>query len=231
MYHKVSIDVQDFLTISTDQLLQQLSWIQSRFTVVRLSEVVAHVERQIPLPPNALLVTFDDGYSNNFNLAYPIFKRLNMPFSIFLVGNFINQQMAFDGEVQSFLSSNNLLEMSDLVEFGYHSSAHLNLMTIDPDEWENEIQNGIQSVAHLPISIQKTWAYTFGKFPKKDKVLFDRLQTIFKNQKIACAFRIGNRKNSLPIKNKYAIERLDIRGNQSFLKFKLKVRFGKIFAF
>lgn len=216
MYHKVSIDVQDFLTISTDQLLQQLSWIQSRFTVVRLSEVVAHVERQIPLPPNALLVTFDDGYSNNFNLAYPIFKRLNMPFSIFLVGNFINQQMAFNGEVQSFLSSNNLLEMSDLVEFGYHSSAHLNLMTIDPDEWENEIQNGIQSVAHLPISIQKTWAYTFGKFPKKDKVLFDRLQTIFKNQKIACAFRIGNRKNSLPIKNKYAIERLNIRGNQSF---------------
>ena len=45
------------------------------------------------------------------------------------------------------------------------------------------------------------------------------------------AFRIGNRVNKFPFKNKYEIQRIDIKGQDSLLKFKLKLRFGKLKLF
>jgi hypothetical protein len=72
------------------------------------------------------------------------------------------------------------------------------------------------------------WAYTYGAYPKRNKTEFDAIKIAFKNAGISCAFRIGNRINKLPIKDPYKIERIDVRGDESFLRFRLKVGFGKI---
>lgn len=228
MYHKVSEVNTDFLTVNSKQLKQQLVWLKARYHIITLSNLLAHIEHGTPLPPKALLITFDDGYENNYTLAYPIFKALNMPFSIFLVGSFINQTTMYDGQMQTFLNTYQLAEMSDIVEYGFHSISHQHLMNLPQNEWQQEIEAGVSCLQNLPVFIQKAWAYTYGGFPKKDKHAFIQLVQIFKKQNISCAFRIGNRKNRLPIKNPYAIQRIDIIGNDSFLRFKWKVLLGKI---
>jgi hypothetical protein len=43
--------------------------------------------------------------------------------------------------------------------------------------------------------------------------------------------RIGNQINKFPFKNPYEIMRIDIKGEDSLLKFKLKLRFGKLKLF
>ena len=43
------------------------------------------------------------------------------------------------------------------------------------------------------------------------------------NQKVAYGLRIGNRLNSLPLKNNYELNRLDIKGEDRLIKFKLKL--------
>lgn len=227
MYHKVSLTQRDFLTVSLEQLQWQLDYIQKHYNVIKLSDLVAHIELGKALPDNALLITFDDGYANNFELAYPEFKSRQLPFSVFLVANFINKTIEHDGIQQLFLGEQQILDMRDFAEFGYHSLNHENLMDINPDHWENHIKTTLSSCAHLPMV--NAWAYTYGQFPKKDIKQFKRLTDLFKLNKLSLAFRIGNRLNQVPMNEPFKIQRLDIRGNESKLKFKLKTWFGKLF--
>ena len=50
-------------------------------------------------------------------------------------------------------------------------------------------------------------------------------------QDVAFGLRIGNRLNLLPFKNNHELNRLDIKGEDSLLKFKLKLKLGKLSLF
>lgn len=228
MYHKVSNSETDFLTVNVLQLKQQLIWLKEHYQIIKLSDLYQHITSKKALPPKALLITFDDGYKNNFELAYPIFKELNLPFCIFLVANFINHSVDYDNQIQDFLNINNLEEMSDLAEYGLHSLNHLNINDINKDELEIEIKNCHYKISSFTDKLVPIWAYTYGAYPKKDQIKLQNLINIFNENKIVAAMRIGNRINSLPIKSPYEIQRIDIRGEFSFGKFKRKVMFGKI---
>lgn len=229
MYHKVSESETDFLTVSEKQLHQQLIWLKKKFTIITLRDLTQALKIGKSLPINPLLITFDDGYLNNYTLAYPIFKQYRIPFSIFLVSSFIGKKVKYDNQEQVFLNETQLIEMQDLVQYGFHGSEHKHLMDLTPEAWNEEIETCKSELSKLNISAEPVWAYTYGGFPKKNKSLFDKLKLAFKNNNIHCAFRIGNRINQLNFKEPYALQRIDIRGNESFLKFKLKVRFGKLF--
>ena len=44
-----------------------------------LDKVVENIKKKIPFEKNSFCVTFDDGFENNFTIAAPILKRLNIP--------------------------------------------------------------------------------------------------------------------------------------------------------
>ena len=227
MYHKIDTNRKDFLTVLKKDFEKQMQFVSQNYTPIRLSMLMEHIQKGTDLPKNSILITFDDGFANNFHLAYPVCKRLNLPFAIFPVAKFIGTNSNFDGENQEFLNKEQMLSMSDLVEFGYHSHDHKNLMEIEAIEWKNEIKKAIETAQKFEISMLPFWAYTYGSYPKNNSNNFTLLKNIFKELGIISAFRIGNRLNILPLKDQYKIERIDIRGNDSFLKFRLKLRFGK----
>jgi len=229
MYHKVSRNTQDFLTVSAAQLEKQLRYIKKRYNIITLAMLNDHIKQNTPLPENSLLITFDDGFENNYHVAYPIFSKLKIPFAIFLVSDFIAKTLPFDGKNQSFMNANQLSEMKDLVQFGLHSSEHQNINDLAVSSWFSEIDSCKKKLLDLGIVCLPIWAYTYGQFPKKNKEHFAMLKDIFKQTGVVGALRIGNRINRLPLKNVFQINRIDIRGNQSFFRFMLKVMFGKIF--
>ena len=55
----------------------------SNCAVLALEDAVDRL-RQGDVPDNAVVVTFDDGYKDNFLNAFPILKQLSIPASIFL---------------------------------------------------------------------------------------------------------------------------------------------------
>jgi peptidoglycan/xylan/chitin deacetylase (PgdA/CDA1 family) len=229
MYHKVHVNRRDYLTVDVQQLREQLVFLQKNYSIIRLSDLIAHIQQGQELPEKALLITFDDGYLNNYELAYPVFKELNIPFSIFLVADFIGKKHLYDGDLQEFISSDKLLEMQDIVEYGLHSTSHQDINNLPENLWHSEIRKCVSTLSSLPIKIQMAWAYTYGSFPRENQELVEKLEHAMKDNQVVCAFRIGNRINNIPLKTPYYIERIDIRGTQSFFKFKLKVRFGKLF--
>jgi len=227
MYHKVA-EEPDFLTVTPEDFEQQLQFIKRHFTPIRLSDLLQHLKTQTPLPDKAALISFDDGYLDNYTNAYPLLDKHQIPFSIFLVADYIGKTVVHDQKQQQFLSVDQLKAMQVLAEYGCHSNAHINLMDLESALWKDEIEQCYQKLQSLDITIQDAWAYTYGAYPKKDQKKFQHLKNVFKTTGITCAFRIGNRINSLPIKDKYAIERIDVRGNQSIWHFKFKSWLGKI---
>lgn len=64
---------------------RQMEYVARRFTVIDLDTLVQHVRDGAPLPPRPALVTFDDGYQDNYAAAFPILRRLGLPAVIFII--------------------------------------------------------------------------------------------------------------------------------------------------
>ncbi|GAB4554219.1 MAG: polysaccharide deacetylase family protein [Anaerolineae bacterium] len=67
------------------QFEMQMTWIKRRFNVITLDQCIAALTSKANLPPRPLLITFDDGYLDNYTNAYPTLKRLGLPAVIFLM--------------------------------------------------------------------------------------------------------------------------------------------------
>src|SRR5262245_5247171 len=77
MYHKVGNPPPDSklkkLWVSADQLREQMSYLASHgYTPILFKDLYRHWDKKSPLPPKPVLITFDDGYANNFENALPI---------------------------------------------------------------------------------------------------------------------------------------------------------------
>lgn len=82
-------------TISADLFRQCLELFVRHYTVVSLDDVLRAKEGTLPLPPCALLITFDDGWQDNFEYALPILKQLRLPAALFAVGEAVDRSSAY----------------------------------------------------------------------------------------------------------------------------------------
>lgn len=80
-------DSYDFLSdnfVSAAAFERQLQWLSSRYRPVSLAAVVAALDGGAPLPARAATVTFDDGFANNYSVAFPLLQRYGVPATMFL---------------------------------------------------------------------------------------------------------------------------------------------------
>lgn len=232
MYHKISADGQnDFLTVSTNNLKAQFDHLRTEgYSPVLLSEVIKFVRFGKPLPPKPVLITFDDGYRDNYTAMYPLLKQYGMKANIFLVPTFLQQQeeeAPLPG-VPDYLRISDIRNMDrQLVEFGLHSYDHQSYKTLSATEVDKDIVKTKAMLITLKVPFQPCLAFPYGAFPKRNPVKLHDFFNTLSNNNIVLAFRIGNRLNRLPLKNPLLVQRLDIRGNDSFDKFVTLLRKGK----
>lgn len=87
-----------------------------------LEELEKYVHGEISLPLKTVVITFDDGYQNNYIYAYPILKKYGFRAAIFIIGARIEEQTVdFDPAKKSFLSYNELEASSDIFEYHSHT--------------------------------------------------------------------------------------------------------------
>ncbi|MDQ7036278.1 MAG: polysaccharide deacetylase family protein [Anaerolineae bacterium] len=64
---------------------EQIDWVSKHFNVIDLATLHAHIVDEKALPERALLITFDDGYMDNYTNALPVLKKYGLPAVIFIV--------------------------------------------------------------------------------------------------------------------------------------------------
>ncbi|WP_282938697.1 polysaccharide deacetylase family protein [Paenibacillus sp. RC67] len=92
-YHHIDDQIVGDVTIKTELFREQLTdMLQRGYQFISLSQFKAYLAGG-PVPPNAVLVTFDDGYQSFYTRAYPILKELNIPAVNFVITKDIDQPL------------------------------------------------------------------------------------------------------------------------------------------
>ena len=87
MYHHLDAVGNDTTIVTPERFeehMQALS--RAGYTAVLPRDLRAFVEKGTPLPDRAVLITFDDGYLSNYEVAWPILERYGMCAAIFVIG-------------------------------------------------------------------------------------------------------------------------------------------------
>ncbi len=98
MYHGVCHTAEahgDWLQLPERQFYEQMEYLAANCDVVSLWDAINGKDLPRYHRGPQVVITFDDGYYNNYEFAYPILKRLGLPATIFLVTSFINTSRLF----------------------------------------------------------------------------------------------------------------------------------------
>jgi peptidoglycan/xylan/chitin deacetylase (PgdA/CDA1 family) len=82
-------------TLTTEVFGQCLAFFGRHYSVVSEAEVLASRAEGRALPRNALLVTFDDGWSDNADHALPVMRKFGFPGLLFVVSDVIGRRQPF----------------------------------------------------------------------------------------------------------------------------------------
>jgi len=149
VYHKIGAppagsQLKD-LWVSPEKFRAQVAWLLAHgYTTVLFSDVMKAHKNNKPLPAKAVLITFDDGYENNYAHAYKILRELGAKGNIFVVFNTIGKaNLWHNPATESWVNMAGiemLKEMQDsgVIEFGSHTMNHPNLGKIPLEDaaWE-----------------------------------------------------------------------------------------------
>ena len=227
MYHDVSSSKSDGLTISVSNLEDQLRWLsQNGYRSYHCSEL----SKLQKLPSRkSVLITFDDAYVNQFELAYPLLQKYQLKATIFVPLQFIGNTDQWNEGKYPIMNAAQLKSLNaDVIELAHHSYGHINYATETLETVANDLEKSFQEIERLSLPIQPYLAYAYGKFPRDPthKTAFFELLEQYGFQ---YAFRIGNKVSTFPFKQRFEIKRLDIKGEFSLSRFRRKLSFGQLF--
>ncbi|MDR2236826.1 MAG: polysaccharide deacetylase family protein [Chryseobacterium sp.] len=225
MYHKVqpekNISGKDTLTVTVEDLEEQLQYIKNNYTTLFFNELEANrtTERK-------LILTFDDGYLNNLQYLIPLLEKYRLKATIFIPTELIQKDE--NSEQRTMMTFEEIRSLNpECVEIALHSHSHRNYSQISLQEAHDDLRKNIRTLEEQKIPFTKVLAYPYGKFPKKGQAKTDFFSMLEQNE-IISALRIGNNMAYFPWKNKFEIKRIDIKGGDSFGVFKWKLRLGKV---
>ena len=97
MYHSVGIPNKkwsfNYLTCPYNQFESQLKWINNwGFKTILLDELYEYMSDGVEIPDNSVVLTFDDGYVDNWVFAYPLLKKYNMKAIIYVNPEFVESR-------------------------------------------------------------------------------------------------------------------------------------------
>lgn len=135
MYHSVLKDSKKSgkFVITPTAFEDDLKYIKdNKFTPIFMSDLINYIHKGTKLPQKPIILTFDDGYYNNYTYVYPLLKKYNMKAVISIVGTYTDLYTQNEDKATEYahLNWDTINEMMDsgLVEFQNHS---YNLHTTD----------------------------------------------------------------------------------------------------
>jgi peptidoglycan/xylan/chitin deacetylase (PgdA/CDA1 family) len=156
MFHHITdekVEASPACISSINNFLQVLEYLKrNNIKVVSIDEALINIKKK--MLSGFAVITFDDGMEDTFEVAYPILKKYNFPFTVYITLSFLNKE--------GYLLSKqlNILNKEPLCTLGAHSMNHPVLMTS-----ENAKEEIVQSKRLLENIINKEvvhFAYPYG---------------------------------------------------------------------
>ncbi len=148
--------------VRADVFDAQLSWLSSRgFRSTTLQRLGTALKDGSPLPPRSVVITFDDGYASNLEVAWPILQRHGFTATIFVVTGCIGGFNEFDaGEASPparMLSAGQVRALHAAgVEIGSHTVTHpTSLCAVSEERLQDELvrsRGDLEALLDAPVT-------------------------------------------------------------------------------
>ena len=225
MYHKVSPNRRrkaEKLRVAPEKFDQQMrSLFAHGYRTISTAQLIDFCRGKCSLPERGIIISFDDGYEDNFTHAFPILKKYGFRAIILLVAGYIGAESSWDEKAhERLLTWAQIEEMSRAgFEFGSHSRTHCLLPPLSQEEMRQEIGESKSILEKGLGKVVEFFSYPWGKFDEK-----------VKNVVKSCGYRASF--STLPGKNgqgedPFSLRRVLIRGYDSGLHFWLNLKLGR----
>ncbi len=167
MYHRVTdLDQYDQLTVSPKRFDDQLRGLKSSHRVVALKDAFSFDE-------NSVVITFDDGYLDNYLEAAPLLQKYGLPATIYLTADFVDQKASHRRYKGSERLHMDWLEVSDLaasglINFGSHTCTHPMLSELKSADSKREIIDSKMRLEDKLGTSVSSFAYPNGNYGQRE---------------------------------------------------------------
>ncbi|WP_171903817.1 polysaccharide deacetylase family protein [Cellulosilyticum sp. I15G10I2] len=127
-----------------EQQLQAL--LKNNYTPVSFYDLHQYIEGKAGLPSKPIIITADDGYSNNYTHAYPLLKKYNIPATFFVSTAYVGiNETTSQNTVHPHFSWEEALEMekSGLIDIQIHGYDHTRFTKLSKEELAYQISISI----------------------------------------------------------------------------------------
>ena len=169
-YHRVEDHLPPTKGVSPQAFAAQMEYLRKKnYRSISFEQLADYFIKGRPMPSRPAIISFDDGYLDNFTRAYPILKQNGFRATIFLVSDYIGQRSEWAGcaeEDQAPLMSREqlLILNNEGFELGGHTRRHTDLTAISIEEARREVEEGKQDLENLLQRPVRSFAYPFGNF-------------------------------------------------------------------
>ncbi|WP_281950396.1 polysaccharide deacetylase family protein [Nitrosophilus kaiyonis] len=171
----------DILTIPPELLEKLIINLKKNYNFISYKDFIDFIFKNKNLPKKSILLTFDDGYLDNFIYAYPILKKYNIPAVIFIITGFIKDERINRNKLPYFkihkeldrLPDKNLflnineietMKESGLIDFDSHTVNHFVCKNKEYEDIYNEMINSYKFIKNIETKEYYGFCWPRGAF-------------------------------------------------------------------
>lgn len=209
------------LTVEPDRFRRHLDWLRRhRWRSASLEEAVAWAVESRRLPPKSVLITFDDGYADLAEHAFPALLAAGFSATVFIVTGLLGKSSSWDAPLDGYrvLDAEAIKSWSARgIEFAAHTRTHPDLTRLAPAQVADEAVGSRDDLERLIDRPVRAFSYPFGELDEQTRrVVAAAFSVAF------TAFEGPNPEGADP----YLLARTMVQRFDTPLDVALRVRFG-----
>ncbi len=222
LYHSVNEDKIGDINVRTSEFKRQMDFLARHYAVLSLEKSVLLLkDGGLPEKPT-VAITFDDGYSNNYHVAFPILQERNLEAAIFLLSNQereVTHLKNLSSQESELMDWDEVRQISKKgIALGAHGESHRPLKNLSLEELNREIfvtKEKIESEIKTPVLF---FSYPYGTYEDFSQ----RTEALVKEAGYDAAFSAvygtNNKQSDL-----FALKRIGIEASDSLFTFRAKL--------
>lgn len=188
----------------------------NNFHFITLQQYYEHVMSGRTLPAKPIIITFDDGYASNYEIAFPMLKEFNIPATIFVVTDTVGETPEGGKVNYAHFTWEQAKEMQDsgLVDIQSHTATHCKLARVSYDQMQRELRMSKYAIEKNLGKTCDILAYPYGSY--NDQTIQAAREAGYKMQiLVGDAYKDFENEVNVRSEGTEHLKRLTVRGGMS----------------
>jgi peptidoglycan/xylan/chitin deacetylase (PgdA/CDA1 family) len=162
---------EDYLTIEQGLFFKHIEHLAANYSIIQIRDVLTFQTRYDNLPPNPIIISFDDSLKDNIEYALPILDQFKVSAIFFIIAGYLGKNNAWNHRAYRFSNHMNSDDLKNLIQAGYeigsHSLTHQRLTKLSNEQLKKEFAESRQIITDIIGVSPDAFSYPYGGVDKR----------------------------------------------------------------